>query len=272
MKFHRKTILAVFTSLFVVTLIWNAWLYTLPHHVTIWNFIYNSVYGLIYFIGGVVAVAYAIHFGTKSNLGKMLLFLGLGLLSFWGGNIVWVYYTFFLMTEIPFPSFADILYTLYYPLMAVGTYYMLRIYQNLITKAVIRDSIVIVVVAFIAIFGFFGRPTISSELSFIQNFISVYYPFGDVVILSIALIALRIGSGKIHFSLYIFAIGLTMQAIGDLLFIYRTATEVYWNGDIADTFYASSAFFCSIGLFEIINSLLQASGVPMTPVPAPQHS
>ncbi len=267
MQFYRKTLLILFISLFTFTIGWNIWLYFLPHHATPWNFLYNFVYGMIYFIGGVISLFYGVQFGWNSNLGKMLVFYGLGLLAFWGGNIVWVYYTFFLLTEIPFPSYADILYLMYFPFMAIGAYFTLKIYQNLVTKSLVRDSAVIMVVFFVAIFGYFGRPNISSELPFVHNLINVAYPFGDVVILSIALIALRIGSGKIHFSLYILVFGLFLQAVSDLLFVYRNAVEIYWNGDISDTLYTCAAFFTSIGIFEVINSLLQTAKVPVVPSP-----
>ncbi len=267
MKFHRKLLLALFISVFIFTAGWNVWLYTLPHHATAWNFLYNFVYGMSYFIGGIIAVFYATAFGIKSNLGKMLLFLGLGLISFWAGNIIWVYYTFFLLTEIPYPSFADLFYSMYYPFMAIGAFYMMKIYQNLISRNVIRDSAIIAIVSLVGIYSFFARPDISSDLSLIEKIINIYYPFGDVLTITIALVAIRIGSGKIHPSLYIFAFGMMLQGTADLLFLYRTSIGVYWNGDIADTFFACSAFFTSIGLFEIINSLLQASPVTSAPIP-----
>ncbi len=267
MKFHRKFLLIAFTLLFVLCLGWDAYLYTLPNHTTSWNFLYNILYGGVFFVGGGIALQYAVRFGLKTNLGKMLLFLGLGMLSFWGGNIIWVYYTFVLKDAVPFPSLADASYTLLYPLMAIGTVYLLRIYQTLVTKSVIRDSVIIVIVSFAVIFGFFARPDLSSDLPLIQKIINVYYPFGDVVITSIALIALRIGGGKIHFSLYIFSFGLALQTAADLLFTYRNAVGTYWNGDISDLLYTCGAYFISVGLFEIINSLNHATAA--APVIAP---
>lgn len=217
------------------------------------------MYGAIFFTGGAIAIKYAVGFSLKTNIGKMLFFLGLGLFSFWGGNIIWVYYTFFLRIPIPYPSYADVSYALLPPLMTVGMVYLLRVYKTLLTKNVIRDSILIIIISFVVIFGFFARPNLSSELPFIQNFFSVYFPFSDVVIVSIALIALRIGGGKMHPSLYIFSFGLVLQTVADLLFTYRIAVETYWNGDISDLFYTLSAYTMSIGLFEIIHSLSQVS-------------
>jgi hypothetical protein len=271
MKFHRKALFIIFTLLFIFTLGWDLWLYTLSDNATTWNFLYNVVYGGIFFVGGGVSVQYAIRYGLRTNLGKMLFYLGLGLLSFWAGNIIWVYYTFILKVPVPFPSLADAAYTLLYPLMAIGTFYLLKIYQTLITRRVIRDAVIILILSFAVIFGFFARPDVSEGLPLIQKIINVYYPFGDVIITSMALIALRIGGGKIHFSLYIFALGMVLQTAADLFFTYRNAVGTYWNGDISDLLYTLSAYFISVGIFEIINSLNQAKPVvaPLAAVPAP---
>jgi hypothetical protein len=267
MKFHRLFLLISLTALLLLTLGWNAWLYTIPDKSTQWHFLYNAMYGCLFFLGGITAIFNAKSFGFGANIGKMLLFMGLGLLSFWGGNIIWLYYTFFLQTPIPYPSLADVAYGLMYPCLTVGVIYLLKIYQNLVTKSVIRDSLIILFASFLVIFGFFARPDISSELPLIQRIINVYYPFGNVVVLSIALIALRVGGGKIHPSIYIFAFGLVFQTVGDLLFSYRTATEVYWNGDISDLFYTIAAYVMSIGIIEIIHNLKQDTVAIIQPDP-----
>lgn len=259
MKFHRNLLLFILTALFTFTLGWDIWLYTLPEHTTKWNYYYNILFGAIFFIGGMISIAYSTQFSLKSNLGRMLLFLGLGLLSFWGGSMIWVYYTLFLNVSVPYPSLADLSYCLVYPCMAIGTIYLLRIYHTLITKELIRDSIIIIILSFAVIFGFFARPDISAELPFIQRLANVYFPVGDVIVLSIALIAIRANGKKTHPSLYILAFGLAMQAMGDILFTYRAAVGTYWNGDIADLFYTLSAYFTSVGIIEIIHSLNQAT-------------
>lgn len=209
-------------------------------------------------MGGSIAALYGFIFGIKSNLGKMLFFLGFGLVSFDVGLIIWVYYNLVLNVSIPFPSFADVAFMVFYPLITIGCVYLLAIYKTLISKNLLRDSLIIVILSFIIIFGLFSRPDLSSNLSLLERFINIYYPMGDVVTLSLALIALRIGGGKIHPSLYILVVGLLVQTSADLLFTFRTAKSIYWNGDIADLLYTISGFLISIGLFEIINSLNHA--------------
>jgi hypothetical protein len=269
MKFHRKLVLIGFTVYFLFNLGWDIWLYFLPTRTTLWNYLYNASYGALFLGGGIILALYGLIFSLKSNLGKMLLCFGLGLLSFGIGNMIWIYYNLILKVEIPFPSWADAAYLMLYPLMFLGCVYLLRIYQSLITKKLLRDSIIISIISFLIIFGFFARPDISEHTTLIQKIINVYYPFGDVVTLSLALIALRIGGGKMHPSIYIFSFGLLLQTAADLLFAYRNAEEIYWNGDISDLLFTCSAYFISIGLFETIHSLTQVSSkIPQQIAPA----
>lgn len=267
MKFHRKFLLVSFTVLYLFNLAWNGLLYTLPANNTIWNFTYNLSYGLIFFIGCIVSMIFAFTFGLKSNLGKMLFFFGLGLISYWLGNIVWFYYTLVAKVDVPFPSFADLFYSIIYPSMCIACIYLLKIYKTLISKSLLRDSVLIFILSFFIIFAINGQPDLSANLDFWQKFFNVYYPAGDVFLLSIALIAVRVGGGKLHPSLYLLAFGLVLHSAADLFFVYRTANDIYWNGDISDLLFTSAAYFMSIGVFGIIDSLNQ---VQATPVVAPK--
>lgn len=289
MKFHRKTLHILFFLLFFANIVWDLWLYTFPTKTTIWHYLFNLTYGLIYLTGGVVSIAYGFTFGLKSNLGKMLLFLGLGLLTYEIGSIIWVYYNLVLKVAIPFPSFADASYVLFYPVTGIGCYYLLRLYNSLINKRLIRDSVIIIIISMIATFGFFAKPDLSAHLSLIQKTINLLYTSGDVILLSMALIALRIGGGKLHPSLFIFSCGLFIFSAADFSFIYRNANSTYWNGDIADLLYTSGGYVLSVGLFEVINSLnhahastvkeepekdkiipLTESVSPVQPIPSPE--
>lgn len=257
MKFHRGFFLTFITTLFAVSLIWDFTLYTNTDKTTFFHFLYNLVYGSIFIFGGLVTLFYSVQFSLSTNLGKMLLFFGLGLLSFATGNIIWYFYNNFLQVEIPFPSIADVMYISFYPLMVIGTLYLLKIYKTLVTQNIVRDSIIIVIISFIVIFTIFSRLDLLSDFTLIQKFVNVFYPVGDAVIIALTLIALRIGGGKLHPSLYIFTFGLLMQSVADLLFNYRNAIGVYWNGDIADLFFSFGGYFMSFGIFEIINNLNQ---------------
>lgn len=271
MKFHRKLINSSFTLLLLLMLVWNGYLYTLPTQDTQFNYYYNVGYGLIFLFGALLSIIYGKVFGYKTNIGKMLLFFGLGLLSWVLGLGIWVYYNEVVGVEVPYPSWADYAgFTYIYLFMPIGGYYLLKIYKSLITKNLMRDSIIILILSFLVIFGLFSRPVIDGSLPFMENFFNIYYPAGDMLILALVLIALRIGGGKIHPSLYIFFIGLLIQVAGDLLYSYRTAQDIYWNGDLSDLLFTFSGYFMSIGIFEIIYNLTQTT--TQTPAQVPQNT
>lgn len=254
----------------------NGYLYTLSSHTTPLNYLYNALYGLLYLFGGGIAIFYSTKFGIKSNLGKMLLFFGLGLWCYAAGLVVWVYYNFFLRVGIPFPSLADIFFVLFYPVMGLACYNLLRMYKPLINRAILRDSVLIAIISLLAVFLFFEKPDLSSHLGLIEKIINVLYPGGDTILVAMVLIALRIGGGKIHPSLYILLFGLTVQASADFLFVFRNANSTYWNGDISDLLYTCGGYIISFGLFEAIHNLNKTSPIvgstsqqtPSTPVPA----
>lgn len=267
MKFNKKLFFISFSILLAINLAWNIWLYFLPTHTTIWNYLYNGMYGFLYLLAAIIPMYYAKIFGIKSSIGKMLLYIGLAMLSFEVGQIMWVYYNLILKVSIPFPSWADLAFMIYYPLLVIGIIYLLKIYKQQITKEIVRDSTIIFIISFILIFGFFSRPDISANLPFIQKFINVYYPMGDVLLLAMALIALRIAGGKIHPSLYLLSAGLFMQTAADVLFTYRNAKDIYWNGDISDLLYTICPFLIGVGLIETIYSLSQSSFKPTASPP-----
>ena len=91
------------------------------------------------------------------------------------------------------------------------------------------------------------------DLPFWQKFFNIAYPLGDTILMSLALIALRIGSGKIQSSFLVLVAALIMETIGDFTFTVRVAREIYWNGDIADLLYTLAAFTFGIGLILISN-------------------
>jgi hypothetical protein len=201
-------------------------------------------------------------------------------LSYAVGLGIW-YYLNLTFTEIPYPSQADIAFLSFYPLMFIGSIYLVRIYKTFITKGIVRDSILICVVSFIGVFYFHTKIDLSPNISLATKIVNIAYPVSDVIIMSVGLIAIRIGGGKLHPSFYLFSLGLLVQGVADLVFDYRTANSYYWNGDIADTLYLLSGFILSISLFEIIHNLTQVSKAPVNsplqpaspanPIPAPAN-
>jgi hypothetical protein len=258
MKFNRKFLIISFTVLLLIALVWDIFLYLLPEKTTTWNYLYNAVYGSIDFFGSIVLLIYGINYGLKSNLGKTLVGFGLSFLLFSIGQAIFIYYNFVLHVEIPYPSWADVAYVADFPFMVLGVFFLVRIYQQFVTRKLILVSSVTALLAFIIIFVFFARPDLSAGVPLVQKFLNLYYPSADAIAIILAVIALQIGGGKLYHSLYFIALGLVLSAAGDLIYTYKATAGTYWVGDIPDLLYALDAYLIIVGLIEIIHSMQQA--------------
>src|SRR6185437_10076575 len=69
------------------------------------NYLYSFLFGLIPLIGGICAMTSAqVWGGLKSAVGKAIFFIGLGVLLWGAGEMIWSYYNFFLGIAAPYPS------------------------------------------------------------------------------------------------------------------------------------------------------------------------
>ena len=101
--------------------IWYFVLWLNDYRETIWNYLPNTLYATIPMMGGFIAMGRFKQWGgVKSTLGKVLFFIGLGLLTWSIGMWIWTYYNLFLVVEIPYPSYSDFFYLLAYPLLGIG--------------------------------------------------------------------------------------------------------------------------------------------------------
>ncbi|MBI5614336.1 hypothetical protein HY947_05400 [Candidatus Gottesmanbacteria bacterium] len=239
-------------------LIWGIILQFLPLKSTTLNLAYNS-YAVLYFYGALCCIRNSNTVSIKSSIGKSLLFFGLGVGSYGIGLLFWLYYNFIARIEIPFPSFADIFFVLFIPLIAVGVFYILSLFTKLITRTFVLQSLAIIALSAIAVLGLLNKPTITGDASFLAVFFNIAYPIGDTILVSSALIALRVGGGKMHEILKLLIIGLLFQAVADFFFTYRSSHTIYWNGDISDIMYATSGFILSATLLRMRKHFFESS-------------
>ena len=99
---------------FIIFTLW--WLYitvSLRHsdHNSVHNQVFAATYGVQALFGGLIGLWAAKKWGgSKSLVGRALLFFGLGLLLQQFGQIVYSIYLYALNGQIPYPSFGDIGY------------------------------------------------------------------------------------------------------------------------------------------------------------------
>ncbi|MDI3484256.1 MAG: hypothetical protein PWQ74_843 [Methanobacteriaceae archaeon] len=160
------------------------------------------------------------------------LFLGFGLFFLALGDVAW--FILELLGQEPFPSIADILYILYYPLFSIGLLIIPVERKTKKLKSIFDFCITSAAVATI-IWIFLLKPVILSGGSPIEVLFSAIYIIGDFIVLFILidLIMNKIGSLKSR-AINIFLAGIIILLLSDLLFSYGEFYGFYYSGCLLD--------------------------------------
>ncbi len=201
--------------------------------------------------------------GWGSAIGKALNFLGLGLLGWAGGMIVWNYYLFFSKVEVPFPSLADLFYITIWPLwtysmiklsVAAGTKYGLKNVNRKIVAAL--AALASIVLSYYLLFVLAKGGIIEVGVSIPQFILNLFYPIGDIVILLSALLVYILSynylGGRYKKTIIILLFGFLLNYIADFIFLFTTTNGTYFNGHISDFLYLTMMFTISMGAADFI--------------------
>ncbi len=127
----KKSRLTLFVLIaYVAILVW--WIILRMHH-TDNNYLFNWSYGVIALVSSLYAfyVAKKRWGGFGSVFGKLIIFLGIGLLAQWFGLQIWTYYNLIAKVEVPYPSWADLGYFGLVPAYFVAALYLGKISGSL---------------------------------------------------------------------------------------------------------------------------------------------
>jgi diguanylate cyclase (GGDEF)-like protein/PAS domain S-box-containing protein len=167
------------------------------------------------------------------------MFLGLGVLSWGLGQTLWTWYESVLGREVPFPSFADVGYLSAVPLVAAALISLPSGTQSIAGRArTVLDGLMIagslLLVSWTLVLGPVYEAGGDGRVA---QVISLAYPIGDVVVITIVLFVLLRGrrqSRASAFPLKLIGAGLIGFALADSGFAYLTATGSYASGSFID--------------------------------------
>jgi hypothetical protein len=201
-------------------------------------------------------------YGFKNQHGQAILFISLGILSWFVGEIIWELFDKVLGID-PFPSIADIFYLLGYPLLLSGL-----IKEVKQTKLKLKDQKTLlfftsfIALLLVTIVGYFGvYYAFDPELSLIENLVSVSYGVGDMILIIASLFVVKLAfdyqGGKLFKSWIFIFIGLMTTLAADILFaIYLTPYEEGLKPFIyLDLVWILSYLLLAYGFFSIYQSL-----------------
>jgi hypothetical protein len=215
-------------------------------------------------VGGILGLRNASTWGgRKSIMGRGTLALSLGLIAWAGGMIVWNYYLFFTAISVPYPSLADGIFVLSWPFWTYGILQLskamgIQVALRKMSKGFYLLPLVIIAMS-VYLLVFVARGGITYDNPF-KLFFNLFYPLGDVVILSVTAsiyFALRKFLGGVYkIPTLMLLAAFVLNYFSDFLFSYTTTKGTYYNGHFVDFLFTTTMFVLSLGLTMITTEIL----------------
>ncbi len=185
---------------------------------------------------GVAAIAAAVgalrrcHAQPRLRLGWGL--VALASASYLGGDVAQTAYEF--VGSKPYPSVADALYIMFYPLMLWGLLLLPIGRRSLAERVRLGLDIAIVAIGgfVVVIYVVLGPTIVQSGPDTLQTAFSIAYPVGDLILLvGLASVLLRHPAASSVRALQFMAVSLLFFVAADLLYGYITLHSTYHGGD-----------------------------------------
>ncbi|MGH7764382.1 MAG: ATP-binding protein [Candidatus Dormibacteraceae bacterium] len=148
----------------------------------------------------------------------------------WGcGEVIWSVYEVGLGVDVPFPSAADIGYLLAVPLAVGGVFAFTSAPARLTTRgeALLAGAIIALSLLFIAWGAGLGQVYATSPATPAAQLIGLAYPIGDIVTITVLVLALRRARRTELGRMFLLLGGLAFAAVADSAFAYLTANGSY---------------------------------------------
>ncbi len=179
--------------------------------------------------------------------------LGLSLLSWAFGGLMWTFYEVILHVPVPFPSPADVGYLLSVPLAvaALLSFPSSQFVGMARLRPMLDGTIAAGALLFVSWTTVLGPAFRAGTGSLFTQGISLAYPSCDVVTASIALLALGRARQGQRATMLLVSLGLIFVAVADSAFAWFTAHGAYATGNLFDTGYVAG--FLLIGVAALQN-------------------
>ncbi|MDO8880491.1 MAG: hypothetical protein Q7W44_06805 [Coriobacteriia bacterium] len=201
----------------------------------------DAAYAASYWFGtslqilfALVIIFVALRIGWGQHVGKQWLFVGLGVTAYAVGDIAWTILDLHLGLD-PYPSVADVFYTLEYAFFFIAMVLAVRSYRSITDlRTPLIIGAVISVVAAAAMYFLLLKPYIFAagveELGTWGLVISTLYPLGDVFFMlapamTLAIVIMRLGAGRLAWPWWIVVVGALVFSVVDSLYSYAD-----WSG------------------------------------------
>lgn len=205
----------------------------------------SSVYGVLIYTGPCILAWRASRQPSLSpRTRKAWLFVAIAYLSFLIGESIWFYSESVLGIE-PFPSWADVGYLMYYPLLLTALLLFVDRFRSVAERLNFwLDSSVVLIAGGLVLWYFLLRPLDQPTLDDpLLAALTVAYPAGDLVLLvGILSLTLRPIVSTSRGTVYIILAGMVVNFIADFIFGHANINGLYQSGDPVDALFTLACF------------------------------
>jgi PAS domain S-box-containing protein len=201
---------------------------------------------------------------TGQRLAPVL--LGMGILSYALGQMIFTYYELVLHRVPPFPSLADIGYLIEYPFFLLGILLLPARPIPVASRARIAlDGLMTMTVAVTFSWYFILGPVVrQGSETVLAKIVAAAYPLADIVLITCLLIlALRPSEQALRRAVYLLALGLILLVVADSIYGYQTLNQSYVTGTILDVGFPVA--YMLIGLGALVVRLAPTAAPAETP-------
>ena len=192
--------------------------------------------------------------GTAVTIGQRWapVLLGIGILSFAFGQIVFTYYEWVLQQAPPLPSLADVGFQIQYPFLLLGILLLPARPIPPTSRARIALDGLIIMTALVTLSWYFVLgPVVQHEgQTTLAKAVAMSQPLADVLLIACLLIlALRPSEHTLRPALRLLALGLTLVVVADSYFTYQTLHDTYATGSLLDVGWPLGYMLVALGAF-----------------------
>jgi len=224
----------------------------------------SETWGLIG-LSGVLAIAAGVVINRPARRTPWML-LAAANLTFAAGQVSFLILTEILKTNVPFPSFADVLYLATYPLSAAGLLIFIWWRTPHHDRRSLIDALTLTVGLALLSWIYLVLPYVrSADLSWLQKSTAIAYPLGDVLVLAMLARLLAPGAARIR-SVQLLTLGTVGELASDVSYgLVSLYGSSFHNGTIIDLGWA--VYYAAWGA-----AALHPSMTELTQPAAPQRA
>jgi len=225
----------------------------------LWHDLFSDIYGILALFGGLSGFVVAKKWGGfQSYFGKATIFLSLGLLLQFFGQISYSYYYYVLGIDNPYPCIGDFGYFGTIPLYVLGVFF---IGKTLGIKQILNNAwylfLAILVPALMLLISYFVFLK-DIEIDWASNsvlFLTLSNPLGQAILISMAILTYLLSFGKLggvmKNKILLLLLALCAQYLADFVFLYNTSRGEWVPGMYSDYLYLLAYFLMTLGIAKL---------------------